>query len=227
MCCVVPPCIYFSLSSFYVGGPKVTETERWAVERRAGTVWRSLAQRSAVPADSEVWASGLAFRRSTMSWWEVPSATDRAVWPFWGKTDRISNTLQWLLWARRWRCCVGLRVSRHQESSAQRPCPDAVYWQSFLNPTVIFSEIIEDSSLGLFCMMLMKENTRKTHKIWNINEKMPSFCIVAFYKTHLHRQYYKVKIGVRHCEQYVNESVDGYLPRSTHLCNHCPITWSI
>lgn len=46
----------------------------------------TLAQRrSVVDEGSEARVSAWAFRRSTMSWWEAPSATDSAVCPFWVK----------------------------------------------------------------------------------------------------------------------------------------------
>lgn len=62
------------------GKLKGSGSASWSVNRFG------LAQRrSVVEEGSEARVSAWAFRRSTMSWWEAPSATNCAVCPFWGE----------------------------------------------------------------------------------------------------------------------------------------------
>lgn len=78
-----------STFSLFVGGQRVWQIEGFRVSQM---VWLEevnrvgLAQRrSVVEGGSEARVSAWAFRRSTMSWWEAPSATNCAVCPFWGE----------------------------------------------------------------------------------------------------------------------------------------------
>lgn len=86
--CMLSLCCCFSFSPFILvrrgswnGRVAVGELKWSGRVNRVGLAQR----RSVVDEGSEPGISVWAFRRSTMSLWEAPSATNSAVWPFWGE----------------------------------------------------------------------------------------------------------------------------------------------
>lgn len=83
----ISSCFYFSFfhlllcaDGFEMEGFAVSELKWFGRVNGSGLAQRRfVVDEGSVPGIS-VWA----FRRSTMSFWEAPSATSRAVWPFWG-----------------------------------------------------------------------------------------------------------------------------------------------